>query len=88
LSYELLSPQVFRQATFGSTGAAPKTVSLSVLRKLKAPKTHLREQRIIAAQLSNLETETQRFKAICQQKLDALEALKKLLLHQAFSGEP
>jgi hypothetical protein len=31
--------------------------------------------------------ETQRFRAICQQKLDALEALKKSLLHQAFTGE-
>ena len=31
------------------------------------------------------ETET-RLKSICQQKLAALEELKKLLLHQAFSG--
>jgi type I restriction enzyme, S subunit len=38
LTYALLSPQVFSQATVGSTGAAQKTVSLGVLRSLKVPK--------------------------------------------------
>ncbi|MEY4568855.1 MAG: hypothetical protein RLZZ398_294 [Verrucomicrobiota bacterium] len=47
----------------------------------------LAKQREVVAQLSSLREETQRLSAIYQQKLAALEALKKSLLHQAFSGE-
>jgi type I restriction enzyme S subunit len=87
LSYALLSPQVFRQATLGSTGAAQKTVSLSVLRGLKVPKMALTEQKRIAAQVGAVFAETQRLASIYQHKLAALDELKKSLLHQAFSGE-
>lgn len=45
------------------------------------------EQKEIAAQFDALSTETQRLARIYEQKLAALEALKKSLLHQAFSGE-
>ena len=86
LTYALLSPQVFRQATIGSTGAAQKTVSLSVLRGLKVPKLPLTEQRQTAARLDALTAETQRLDNIYEHKLAALEALKKSLLHQAFNG--
>ncbi len=87
LSYALLSPQVFRQATLGSTGTAQKTVSLSVLRGLKVPKIGLADQRRIAAQLDALVAKTQRLESIYRQKLTALDNLKKSLLHQAFSGQ-
>ena len=87
LTYGLLSPQVFRQATIGSTGAAQKTVSLSVLRGLKLPKLALPEQKRIAARLDSLAAETHRLESIYQQKLVALDELKKSLLHQAFSGQ-
>jgi type I restriction enzyme S subunit len=87
LSYALLAPQSFRQATIGSTGAAQKTVSLSVLRNLKVPKRRLSEQRATAAQLAAIETETLRLESIYQQKLAALEGLKKSLLHNAFTGQ-
>ena len=86
LTYGLLSPQVFRQATIGSTGAAQKTVSLSVLRGLKLPKLALPEQKRIAARLDSLAAETHRLESIYQQKLVALDELKKSLLHQAFTG--
>lgn len=87
LNYALLSPQVFRQATSGATGAAQKTVSLAVLRKLKVPKIGLLEQKIVANKLDALFTETQRLESLYQQKLAALDDLKKSLLHQAFSGQ-
>ena len=87
LTYGLLSPQVFRQATIGSTGAAQKTVSLSVLRGLKLPKLALPEQKRIAARLDSLAAETHRLESIYQQKLVALDELKKSLLYQAFSGQ-
>ena len=87
LTYALLSPQVFRQATMGSTGAAQKTVSLSVLRTLKVPKLALAEQQRVAARLDALAAETQRLESIYERKLAALAALKKSLLHQAFTGQ-
>ena len=86
LTYALLSPQVFRQATIGSTGAAQKTVSLKVLRGLKVPRLAFTQQKRIAARLDALSDETQRLESIYQRKLAALEALKKSLLHQAFTG--
>jgi type I restriction enzyme S subunit len=85
LTYALLSPQAFRQATIGSTGAAQKTVSLGVLRGLKVPKLALTEQKRTAAQLDELSNETQRLAGLYARKLTALEALKKSLLHQAFT---
>ena len=39
-----------------------------------------------AAKFDVLSTETQRLERLYQQKLAALAALKKSLLHQAFSG--
>jgi type I restriction enzyme S subunit len=87
LAYALLSPQVYSQATIGSTGAAQKTVSLSVLRGLKVPRLSTAEQERVAARLDAIASETERLAAIYERKLAALEALKKSLLHSAFSGE-
>jgi type I restriction enzyme S subunit len=47
----------------------------------------LDEQNIIVSQLDGLFDNVQRLESIYQQKLAALEALKKSLLHQAFSGQ-
>jgi type I restriction enzyme S subunit len=44
-------------------------------------------QKKIAARLDSLQEETQRLESIYVRKLAALEALKKSLLHQAFTGE-
>lgn len=46
----------------------------------------LNEQRRIVTQFETLSAETQRLESIYKQKVAALEALKKSLLHQAFSG--
>ena len=45
------------------------------------------EQRAIVSKLNDLDDEAQRLESIYQQKLAALDALKKSLLHQAFSGQ-
>ena len=47
----------------------------------------LAEQKRVVATISFLESETQRLEALYQQKLAALDALKKSLLHQAFAGQ-
>lgn len=47
----------------------------------------LQRQREVVAQLVGLRFETQRLESLYQQKLTALDDLKKSLLHQAFSGQ-
>ena len=44
-------------------------------------------QKKLATELDTLHEETQRLESIYQQKLAALDALKKSLLHQAFTGK-
>lgn len=87
LSYALLSPQVFGQATAGATGTAQKTVSLAILRNITVPKIPLAEQQSIAADLVSLSVETQRLESIYMRKLAALDDLNKSILHQAFIGQ-
>ena len=47
----------------------------------------LKEQRLIIKKLDALSAETHRLEAIYQQKLTALDELKKSILNQAFSGQ-
>jgi len=67
--------------------AAQPVISNSSLKDLVLNFPGLPEQRRITKQLVALHTETQRLASLYQQKLAALAALKKSLLHQAFSGE-
>jgi type I restriction enzyme S subunit len=57
-----------------------------VLARFELPLPPLSELRQAVARFEELSAETQRLESIYQQKLAALEALKKSLLHQAFSG--
>lgn len=45
------------------------------------------EQRRVIAQLGELSKESQRLESLYQQKLTALDELKKSLLHRAFNGD-
>ena len=67
-------------------GAAQPNLSAQSLRNFIAPVPPLAEQESIVERLGALRAQTQRLTSIYQQKLDALEALKKSLLHQAFTG--
>jgi type I restriction enzyme S subunit len=49
--------------------------------------TSVSEQSAIVSKLNDLQEETQRLAALYEDKLAALEELKKSLLHQAFSGD-
>ena len=86
LYFLLMSPQIFRQANGGATGTAQKTVSLSLLRRFEVPVVPIDLQRQAAERLEAVNEETQRLASIYEQKLAALDSLKKSLLHQAFSG--
>lgn len=58
-----------------------------MLDDISVPLPPLSEQQTIVSRLETLSAETQRLESIYQQKLAALEMLKKSLLHQAFNGE-
>jgi type I restriction enzyme S subunit len=86
LYYLLLSPQVFKQANEGATGAAQRTVSLGLLRSFEVPRLARTKQEAIVAELNAIFAETERLASIYERKLAALDALKRSLLHQAFTG--
>ena len=68
-------------------GASYPAVTDGDVRLQTIPIPPLNEQKTIAAKLESLREETQRLTRLYEQKHVALEALKKSLLHQAFTGE-
>jgi type I restriction enzyme S subunit len=56
------------------------------LKSYPIPAPSLQDQRIIVKKLNGIREETQHLESLYQQKLAALDALKKSLLHRAFSG--
>jgi len=75
--------QRFQEIRSGST--VPH-LTCGEVKELKVPLPDLDTQRRVVDRSLELERETQRLAAITERKLAALEALKKSLLHQAFSG--
>jgi type I restriction enzyme S subunit len=67
-------------------GAAYVGINLEDLRLLPVKAPALNKQSEIVQYLDTLQEETQRLESIYQQKLVALDALKKSLLDQAFTG--
>ena len=59
----------------------------SKLKEYPIPVPPIADQQMIVTKLDAVASETQRLESIYQQKVTALEALKKSLLHQAFSGQ-
>lgn len=71
-----------------SGGAAIQNVaSVKILKEIRIPLPSIKEQERIVSKLGELKEETQRLEAIYQQKLVALDDLKKSILNQAFSGQ-
>lgn len=72
----------------GTSGSAQGGFNATKLGELVIPiPVSVKQQQSIVAKLHALSSETQRLESIYQQKLTALEALKKSLLHQAFNGD-
>lgn len=69
-----------------SAGAAQPNLSTEQIKNFVLPLPPLDEQAYIVESLEELSDETQRLESLYQQKLSALDELKKSLLHQAFSG--
>lgn len=71
-----------------SGGAAIQNVaSVKILKEIKVPLPSISDQKRVVEELDDLRQETQRLARLYKRKLAALEALKKSLLHQAFTGE-
>jgi type I restriction enzyme S subunit len=71
----------------GTGSSIPQINNYDIAPLLIAFPKAIPEQRRIVAALTALSAETQRLAAIYSRKLVALEALKKSLLNQAFTGE-
>jgi type I restriction enzyme S subunit len=71
----------------GQTGLGVPHISGKQILSFRFFRPSLDEQQQIVAQLDALAAETQRLASLYTQKQAALAALKKSLLHQAFSGE-
>jgi type I restriction enzyme S subunit len=72
---------------FGNTGTSIPQLTVPNFKESKLHIPSLSEQEVIVEKLDSLREETQRLARLYEQKLAALEALKKSLLHQAFTGE-
>lgn len=68
-------------------GSAQANINMGTFENERFPFPGVVEQRRIVAKLDDLSEETQRLECIYQQKITALDALKKSLLHRAFSGQ-
>ena len=69
-------------------GAAIQNVaSVKILKEIKVPLPSMSDQKRVVEELDALREETQRLASLYERKLAALEALKKSLLHHAFTGE-
>ena len=68
-------------------GAAQKHFNVTAAKLVSISFPPIPEQRRLVAKIKVFAAETDRLSSIYQQKLAALDELKKSLLHQAFSGE-
>jgi len=85
IEYLLQSFKVYIQAL--GQGAAQANINMGTFENERFPFPSVAEQKRIVTGLDALSTETQRLESLYHQKQAALAALKKSLLHQAFSGE-
>jgi type I restriction enzyme S subunit len=89
LYYQMRSPSLRKEITGRARGANPtmKKISNGAVKTLPIAVPPISTQRAIVETLKALAEEIQHLESIYQKKLAVLEALKKSLLHQAFSGE-
>jgi type I restriction enzyme S subunit len=86
ITYYLKSPLVRQNLMHLSEAAAQQAIYLRDIRRLNIAFPTITDQRRIIDILDRLFIETERLASLYQRKLAALEALKKSLLHQAFTG--
>jgi type I restriction enzyme S subunit len=85
--YLLSSSFVQEQFSRLAAGSVVKNISGNLVKQAVLPIPPLEQQLTITERLTTLEAETQHLARLYEDKLAALEALKKSLLHQAFTGQ-
>jgi type I restriction enzyme, S subunit len=88
LYYQMRSPALRKEITGRAQGANPtmKKISNGAVKTLPLAVPSIATQQAVVEKLNSLTAETQRLESIYQQKHTVLEALKKSLLDQAFTG--
>jgi type I restriction enzyme S subunit len=86
LRYFLTSPSIKQFYKSKGAGGLQINISKGDILSAQIPLPGVAEQDRIVEQLDELSEETQRLASLYERKLAALEALKKSLLHQAFTG--
>jgi len=88
LYYQLRTPVLRVEIMGRAQGANPtmKKISNGAVKTLPIVVPTIATQHTIVEQLMALDEETQRLSRIYEQKLEALDSLKKSVLHEAFSG--
>lgn len=87
LCHFLKSSLVRRKMIDGGNGVNIKSLNQGTLSRLRIPFPSQTTQVDIVGRFEVLQSETQRLSSVYQQKLAALDELKKSILHKAFSGE-
>ena len=87
LLYFLKSPLAVSYVSSKSKGGAQEFIGLTELRKLPVVFPKSGQQVALVAELDQLYAASRCLESIYQQKLAALDELKKSLLHKAFNGE-
>jgi type I restriction enzyme S subunit len=87
LFHLLLSKHFTDYAIQGSARAGMPKVNRDHLFEFRVWLPDVKKQKQLAANLDDLHAETQRLARLYERKVAALEALKKSLLHQAFTGQ-
>ena len=87
LAFVLNSPFGRSQAVEVAVGTAHPHINLGDIKSYRIPIPPTQARAAVLKKLRAMQTETQRIESLYQQKLAALDALKKSLLHQAFSEE-
>jgi len=87
VAYALKYQTIRNQLMTASEAAAQQAIYLRDIKPLKIGCPSLAEQQTIVSKLDAIITETHRLESIYQQKLTALDSLKKSLLYQAFQGD-
>jgi type I restriction enzyme S subunit len=83
----LQSSKVRRRLEGDAVGTTMSNLNQGILLGVTFQLPSLDKQNSIVSELDALSEETQRLESIYQQKLAALDELKKSILHQAFSGQ-
>lgn len=87
LAFYLLQPEIQSKLLAHSRGATVQHVNMKDIRALEISTIPLLSiQRDIVSKIKIIETENEKLSQLYRQKIEALDALKQSLLHQAFSG--